>query len=481
MKKLAALILALIMLAPLFPRIGANAEAPTDASPQEAQTYAQAHNFQFVGGSAPMDYSLASRMTCNGFSDVKFDPDVWNYFRFQLASVEPLAEDSNYNVYTFKSSFQSFVKLSGIQTSESVSVGYRWMRPFFVDANTGYKIPQKSVYYSYSDGIDHQESINGISSAGNSATGNRISLRDVLDSPSFTWDGEEVHAYLRYSGDSSIRNKDIQTGDDGRTTVDVSFQIDDGYTLVLPAGYTGLCIGYDITWGENDANYEEAEEEDSDELELFEPEEGSHYYFRRLDEMAAVLLNGPVSGRTGSSFAKSIVGNAEALAELKNIVATPDGTVQCYTTDKVATWSFLSTASMEMRRLLAERGLLEIDIAASKAGAGHASEPTDDKLCNVNAINRSTGLLVDVVAFDGAGNVLGRSGMIAPGEFISGFSLDKAPKATFKNVRDDIYSSAANGGTPTIIDKTLECSLALGAYVYDLDGNFLYYEIFSTL
>lgn len=479
MKKLAALILVLIMLAPLCPRIGANAEAPTDASPQEAQTYAQAHNFQFVGGSAPMDYSLASRMTCNGFSDVKFDPDAWNYFQFQLVSVEPLAEDSNYNVYAFKSSIQPYVKLSGIQASESTSAGYLLMAPRFVDANTGYEIPQRSAHYS--DGIDHLESINGISSAGNSATGNRISLRDVLNSPSFTWDGEEVHVYLRRSGNSSIRNEDIQTGDDGRTTVDVSFQVDDEYILILPAGYTGLCIGYDITWGENDANYEEAEEEDSDELELFEPEEDSHYYFRRLDEMAAVLLNGQVSGRTESGFAKSIAGNAEALAELKNIVANPDGTVQCYTTDNVATWSFLSTASMEMRRLLAERGLLEIDIAASKAGAGHASEPTDDKLCNVNAINRSTGLLVDVVAFDGAGNVLGRSGMIVPGEFISGFSLDKAPEATFKNVRDDIYSSAANGGTPTIIDKTLECSLALGAYVYDLDGNFLYYEIFSTL
>lgn len=74
-------------------------EKPTEP---EKLTYAEEHGFQFVGASDPMDYQYPAKMRCSGFTNVEFDPDVWNSSTFRLVSVGPLADDPNYTVYTLR-------------------------------------------------------------------------------------------------------------------------------------------------------------------------------------------------------------------------------------------------------------------------------------------------------------------------------------------------------------------------------------------
>lgn len=502
MKRLVAFILAMGMLILLCACEKKTAETPTEASRQETSsaetttepiteteettapeklTYAQEHDFQFVGASAPMDYQYASRMYCNGLTDVDFEPDVWNSSRFQLVSVAPLADDPNYIVYTIKGYHEAYCRLSGVQEADGVTsdFGTNVLDLCFVDANTGYRIPKKNVSYS---GNDHQEYAQEISSAGKEAEENEISLDDILASQGFQWDGEEIHISLFYSGDSHVLKNDIHTESDGRCVVDFSGQLEDEFILVLPAGYTGLCIGCDISKTGNDPNHVKRNEEESDGLELFEPEEGERYFFRRLDEMASLLQTAVISGRTESAaLAKSIASDGADLTKMPNIAATSDGTVLDYLGNPaVAHWSSLATVSEEARELLVDKGIYDITIAADTAESFYQPEAARTGICSVDAINRSTGLLVEIVAFDGQGNVVGRSGIIGPQEFISGFPLDEIPETVSQNIDGHMHEFNEDTGTWTVVDEPYAYSTSLGAYVYDLEGNFLFYEIFGT-
>lgn len=445
-------------------------EEPTEP---ENLTYAEEHGFQFVGASDPMDYQYPSSMYCSGYTDVEFDPDVWSSSTFRLVSAEPLADDPNYTAYTFMGVHTFAVRLSGVLGLDNKGrFGAHSSSLLFVDANTGYRISTTGSR-SYSDD-DHHESIADISSEA------------LSDSPSFQWDGEEVHVSLSYSGNSRVLNKDIHTNDVGRRVVDYSSQIEVKFVLVMPTGYTGLCVGVAIPKSENDPNYVKSEEDDDEtgnKLELFEPDEDAYYYFRRLDEMAALLNDGVISGRTESgALTKSIKNDGEALANMPNVKANPDGTVQkyCRYCDNPS-WKAVAAESEKTTSALWDKGLYDITVASRMQESFNEPEALRDNICSVDVINRSKGLLVEIVAFDGDCNVVGRSGIIGPQEFLSGFPLDKIPETTFSSIHSVLYYMDETDAWHIAEEPFAISNVTLGAYVYDLNGNFLYYELFSEI
>lgn len=441
-------------------------EEPTEP---ENLTYAEEHGFQFVSASDPMDYQYPSSMYCSGLTDVEFDPDVWNSSTFRLVSVEPLADDPNYTVYTFTGVHTCAIKLSGVAV-DGAFWGVHGAGLVFVDANTGYELSSEDP--AYTDNDSHYETSTNISSEG------------LLTSPGFQWNGKEIHISLSYSGDSYDLYNDCYTGDDGRNIVDFSARVEEKYVLAMPTGYTGLCVGVDISKRENDPNYVESEENDEagNTLKLFEPGKDHHYYFRRLDEMAALLNDGVISGRTESgALAKSIQNDREDLDSIPNIAANSDGTVQKFRDGTIsAQWTSLSAEPEETANALREKGIENITVATHVQEAGDELEALQDNMCSVDIINRSKGLLVEVVAFDGECNVIGRSGIVRPQEFLSGFPLDKIPETTFLSTYSGMfYQDGTSGSWMTSDEPALTYNVTFGAYVYDLDGNFLYYELFA--
>lgn len=438
--------------------------ATEESTEPENLTYAEEHGFQFVGAADPMDYQYPASMYCSGLTDVEFDPDVWNHSAFRLVSAEPLADDPNYTVYTFTGMHANAVRFSGVKDSDRGQYGTFFPDLIFVDTNTGYEI--SAVDSSY-DSDDHHE------------------YETLLASPSFLWDGKEIHISLSYSGDTRTLNNDIYTDDNGRIVVNRNTQVEKNYVLVMPTGYTGLCVGVDIPKHENNPNYVKSEESDSktaNKLELFEPHEDAYYYFRRLDEMAALLNDGVISGRTESgALAKSIQNDREDLDSIPNIAANSDGTVQKFRDGTIsAQWTNLSAESEETANTLREKGIEDITVAAHVQEAGDELEALQDNMCSVDIINRSKGLLVEVVAFDGDCNVIGRSGIVGPQEFLSGFPLDKIPETTFLSTYSGmLYQDGTSGSWMTSEEPALTYNVTFGAYVYDLDGNFLYYELFA--
>ena len=443
-------------------------EEPTEP---ENLTYAGEHGFQFVGASDPMDYQYLAKMRCSGLTNVEFDPEVWNYSTFRLVSAEPLADNPNYTVYTFTGVHTLSVRLS-FAAGDKGSIGYVGPDLVFVDANTGYQISTRRTLYLSGD--DHQESIADISSEG------------LLASPSFLWDGEEIHISLSVSANSRTLNKDVYTNDDGRAVIDWNTQIEDEYVLVMPTGYTELCVGVAIPKSENDPNYVKSEENDDEtgnKLELFEPDEDAYYYFRRLDEMAALLNDGVISGRTESgALTKSIKNDGEALANMPNVKANPDGTVQKYRRYcDTPNWKAVAAESEKTASALWDKGLYDITVASRMQESFNEPETLRDNICSVDVINRSKGLLVEIVAFDGDCNVVGRSGIIGPQEFLSGFPLDKIPETTFSSIHNSLYYMDETDTWQIAEEPFVTSNVTLGAYVYDLDGNFLYYELFSEI
>lgn len=445
-------------------------EEPTEP---ENLTYAEEHGFQFVGASDPMDYRYLAPMRCSGLTDVEFDPEVWNYSAFRLVSAEPLADDPNYTVYTFSGVHTNAVKLSGVEDeNHSCNWGTNSSTLLFVDANTGYQIYTTGNRGYYGD--DHMESIADISAEG------------LLNSPSFLWEGEEIHLSLSRSGDSHESYKDYYVGDDGRAMADWSSQVEDKYILVAPTDYTGLCVGVRIPKNETDPNYVRPEETDGEagnKMELFEPSENVYYYFRRLDEMAALLNDGVISGRTESgALTKSIKDDGEALANMPNVKANPDGTVQKYRRycDNPS-WKAVAAESEKTTSALWDKGLYDITVASRMQESFNEPEALRDNMCSVDVINRSKGLLVEIVAFDGDCNVVGRSGIIGPQEFLSGFPLDKIPETTFSSIHSVLYYMDEMDAWHIAEEPFAISNVTLGAYVYDLNGNFLYYELFSEI
>lgn len=443
-------------------------EEPTEP---ENLTYAEEHGFQFVGASDPMDYRYLAPMHCSGFTDVEFDPDVWNYSTFRLVSAEPLADDPNYTVYTFTGVHSLDVGLSAGAWDQDSRFGCDGLQLVFVDANTGYEISTRASYSYFGD--DHQETTADISSAG------------LLDSPGFLWDGEEIHISWLQSGNSHILKNEQNEGDDGRTTFYLSAQVDEKYVLAMPTGYTGLCVGVRVPQNKNDSNNVESEEnnETGNKLELFEPDEACYYYFRRLDEMAALLNDGVISGRTESgALTKSIKNDGEALANMPNAKANPDGTVQKYRRycDNPS-WKAVAAESEKTTSALWDKGLYDITVASRMQESFNEPEALRDNICSVDVINRSKGLLVEIVAFDGDCNVVGRSGIIGPQEFLSGFPLDKIPETTFSSIHSVLYYMDETDAWHIAEEPFAISNVTLGAYVYDLNGNFLYYELFSEI
>ena len=445
-------------------------EEPTEP---ENLTYAEEHGFQFVGASDPMDYQYPSSMYCSGLADVEFDPDVWSHSTCRLVSAEPLADDPNYTVYTFTGVHSFDIGLSSGAWDQDSRYGCDGLQLVFVDANTGYRISTNASYsYNGNNENDYQETTADISSTG------------LLNSPGFLWDGEEVHISWFQFGNSHILKNEQNVGDDGRTTFYLSAQIEEKYVLAMPTGYTGLCVGVCIPKSNNDTNHAESEEknEAGNKLELFEPDEDCYYYFRRLDEMAALLNDGAMSGRTESgALAKSIQNDREDLDSIPNIAANSDGTVQKFRDGTIsAQWTNLSAEPEEAANTLREKGIEDITVAAYVQEAGDELETLQDNMCSVDVINRSKGLLVEVVAFDGECNVIGRSGIIGPQEFLSGFPLDKIPETTFLSTYSGmLYQDGTSGSWMTSEEPALTYNVTFGAYVYDLDGNFLYYELFA--
>jgi lipoprotein len=441
-------------------------EEPTEP---ENLTYAEEHGFQFVGASDLMDYQYPSSMYCSGLTDVEFDPDVWNSSTFRLVSAEPLTDDPNYTVYTFTGVHTCAIKLSGMAV-DGASWGVHGTDLVFVDANTGYKLFREDP--TYADDNNHHESSTDISSEG------------LLASPGFQWNGKEIHISSSYSGDSYDLYNDCYVGDDGRNIVDFSAQVEEKYVLAMPTGYTGLCVGVAVPKSKNDPNYVESEEnaEAGNKLELFEPDEDYYYYFRRLDEMAALLNDGVISGRTESgALTKSIQNDREDLDSIPNIAANSDGTVQKFRDGTIsAQWTNLLAEPEETANTLREKGIEDITVAAYVQEASDELEALQGNMCSVDIINRSKGLLVEVVAFDGECNVIGRSGIVGPQEFLSGFPLDKIPETTFLSTYSGMfYQDGTSGSWVTSEEPALTYNVTFGAYVYDLDGNFLYYELFA--
>ena len=125
-----------------------------------------------------------------------------------------------------------------------------------------------------------------------------------------------------------------------------------------------------------------------------------------------------------------------------------------------------------------EYGILETIVAAPDMTRSEWDErgmkPLENGQCQTIIVNHSTGLLIEVAAFDGEGNIVGRSGTVAPGEFITEFALDEVPTKAFTAMKCNgvVYSNNNPAKREIWIEET-EARVGLYAYFYDLDGNLL--------
>ncbi len=490
MKRIIAILLTLTLLLtlcacgekteePSAPAGGETADVPTaepaepEATPEpEEMAYATEHGFKVVSAAEPMNYSYPSVQYADGYTDPVFNIETTNRSKFRLIGVEPLADDPDYIVYTFAGDHDCCVDFTaGEDSSEEKDAGTATLDLCFVDGNTGYRIPQKYVNYMNND---HQEYDVTVSSEGEEAAENEVTLQDILDAQGFVWNGEEVHITLLYSGDSTgyVGSKDPV--ENGRFHYKYSGGISDTYTVIAPAGYTGLCVGVDLS-EVGTSRKEEADSGETPALALFEPEEGSNYYFQRLDEMAAPFL-GVTDGAEKCASAKSVEADAEALAavaEIKGPTWVSLNEEWIYETLDTDSVEEISTTPAETWW---EYGIRGIKVAAPDLTRSEWEErgmkPLENGLCQTIILNTSTGLLIEVVAFDGEGNIVGRSGTVAPGEFITEFALDEVPTKTFTAMRTNgiVYSDTER----EMYIEEKEARVGLYVYLYDLDGNLLY-------
>ncbi len=477
MKRIIAILLTLTLLLtlcacgkkteePSAPGGGETADVPTaepaepEATPEpEEMAYATEHGFKVVSAAEPMNYSYPSMQYADGYTDPVFNIETTNRSKFCLIGVEPLADDPDYIVYTFAGDHDCCVDFTaGEDSSEEKDAGTTTLDLCFVDGNTGYRIPQKYVNYMNND---HQEYDVTVSSEGEEAAENEVTLQDILDAQGFVWNGEEVHITLLYSGDSTgyVGSKD---------------PVENGRFHYKYSGYTGLCVGVDLS-EVGTSRKEEADSGETPALALFEPEEGSNYYFQRLDEMAAPFL-GVTDGAEKCASAKSVEADAEelaAVAEIKGptwVSLTEEWIYETLDTDLVEEISATPAETWW------EYGIRGIKVAAPDLTRSEWEErgmkPLENGLCQTIILNTSTGLLIEVVAFDGEGNIVGRSGTVAPGEFITEFALDEIPTKTFTAIRNEgiVYSDTER----EMYIEEKEARVGLYVYLYDLDGNLLY-------
>lgn len=443
-----------------------------EATPEpEEMAYATEHGFKFVSPAEPMNYTYPSMQYADGYTDPVFNVETTNESKFRLVGVEPLADDPDYIVYTFAGDHYVRVDFTaGEDTSEEKEFGTTGLDLYFVDGNTGYKIPQKYVTYNE----DHQEYSVTVSSDSDEAKENEVTLQDVLDAQGFVWNGEEVHITLQYSGDATgyVGSKDPV--ENGRFHYKYSNGLSDTYTVIAPAGYTGLCVGVDLS-KVGTSRKEETDREETPALELFEPEEGSNYYFQRLDEMAAPFL-GVMDGAEKCTSVKSVEIDAEELTKAL------DQTF--YSTANTGFDPFIAMRSPTVSdKTMLNYGVTGIIIANLDPLENMWMTPERDLLengqCQTLIVNESTGLLIEVVAFDGEGNIVGRSGTVAPGEFITEFTLDEIPTKTFTAMESNgimVYSDTER----EMYIGEMEAQVGLYVYLYDLDGNLLYISPLTT-
>lgn len=490
MKRIIAILLTLTLLLtlcacgekteePSAPAGGETADVPTaepaepEATPEpEEMAYATEHGFKFVSAAEPMNYSYPSMQYADGYTDPVFNIETTNESEFRLIGVEPLADDPDYIVYTFAGNHSVRVDFTaGEDSQEEKYAGTSTLDLCFVDGNTGYRIPQRNVNYTEND---HNEYDVTVSSEGEEAAENKVSLQDVLNAQGFAWDGEEVHITLLYSGDSTVYTNTKDPVENGRFHYEFSGRLSDTYTVIAPAGYTGLCVGVDLS-KVGTSRKEETDSEETPALALFEPEEGSNYYFQRLDEMAAPFL-GVIDAAEKCASVKSVEADAEELT-------------------RALDQTFYSTANTGFDALMAMRsptvstetmldyGVTGIIIANLDPLENMWMTPERDLLengqCQTLIVNESTGLLIEVVAFDGEGNIVGRSGTVAPGEFITEFTLDEIPTKTFTAMESNgimIYSDTER----EMYIEEMETRVGLYVYLYDLDGKLLYISPLTT-
>lgn len=444
-----------------------------EATPEpEEMAYATEHGFKFVSAAEPMNYTYPSMQYADGYTDPVFNVETTNESKFRLIGVEPLADDPDYIVYTFAGDHYVRVDFTaGEDSSEEKNAGTTTLDLCFVDGDTGYRIPQKYVSYT---GKDHKEYDVTVSSEGEEAAKNEVTLQDVLDAQGFAWDGKEVHITLQYSGDSTEYPYARDSVGNGRVHYRSDISLSDTYTVIAPAGYSGLCVGVDLS-KVGTSRKEETDSEETPALELFEPEEGSKYYFQRLDEMAAPFLSVTDTAEK-STFAKSIEADAGELST----VAENVGTTSMYLAER---WIYreldpyyTAKTSAVPKETMWEYGIEDIEVGAPDLSWSEWEErgmkPLENGQCRTIIVNCSTGLLIEVVAFDGEGNIVGRSGTVAPGEFITEFALDEVPTKAFTAIRNSGIIGYSDTEREMDIEET-EARVGLYVYLYDLDGNLL--------
>lgn len=194
---------------PSAPAGGETADVPTaepaepEATPEpEEMAYATEHGFKLISPAEHMNYIYPSMQYADGYTDPVFNIETTNESKFRLIGVEPLADDPDYLVYTIKGTHDGRVHMTAAEdaSTEERYYGTTYLGLEFVDGNTGYRIPQKYVTYT---GNDHNEYDVTVSSEGEEAAENEVTLQDILDAQGFVWNGEEVHITLLYSGDST--------------------------------------------------------------------------------------------------------------------------------------------------------------------------------------------------------------------------------------------------------------------------------------
>lgn len=80
-----------------------------------------------------------------GYIDPEYEKEM-NKSIYQLTSVEPLADDPDYLVYTIKGTHDGRVDFTaGEDSSEEKSFGTTGLDLYFVDGNTGYRIPPSAI------------------------------------------------------------------------------------------------------------------------------------------------------------------------------------------------------------------------------------------------------------------------------------------------------------------------------------------------
>lgn len=438
---------------------------PTPTPEPEEMAYAKEHDFKFVSAAVPMGYSYPSMMHADGYTDPVFGENTMNSSYFHLVSVEPLPEDDNYIVYTFNGTHYLYVDFTaGEDSPEEKNSGTNGLDLVFVDGNTGYRIPQRYVEYT---GDDYQEYNITVSTDGEEAAENEVTLQDVLDTQGFEWDGEELHVTLLYNGNSTVYSSTRDAAEDGRFRYQASLGLDDTYTLIAPAGYTGLCLGVDIS---SSGLANQKDNSDAVALELFEPDEDSDYYFIRLDEMAAPRLIA-ADGVKECSSPKSVETDTEELATVVDMqeyeeyghlipADTYDGDFNPY--DYIFYFEDSNAeALMYGDSLIAYRDPFNYG----------GKSLLENGVCKTPIVNMSSERLIEIVAFDGAGNIVGRSGTVAPGEFITEFTLDEFPTGPLKAMRCNSMWVKDTGNEP-IIDE-LKAHVGLYVYLYNLDGNMI--------